>query len=348
MKKICALLLLPCLLLGASGCAALNGKTKYTKTYYDLFDTVTVVSAYDESQKSFDAHCEEVYRLLADYNRLYDIYNEYDGLTNLCTVNRLAGKQEVTVDSEIINLLSFGREVYDMSGGRTNICLGSVLTIWHKCREDARFFNPDDAKLPTMRELKAAGAHTDINDLVIDAKKSTVSFKDSELKLDVGAVAKGYAVEQVCREIEGRIWDSAVISVGGNVRTFGYKNDDGVSPFNIAVESPEGGNEGYLTAVKVNNRAVVTSGDYQRYYTVDGKKYCHIINPDTLMPAEFMQEVSVICDDSAMADAYSTTLFNMPIDEGVKLVNSLDGVEAVWLDCNGKVTRSNNYKDFEN
>ena len=101
-----------------------------------------------------------------------------------------------------------------------------------------------------------------------------------------------------------------------------------------------------MLKLNITDECIVTSGDYQRYYTVDGKKYCHIINPETLMPSEYMASVSVICKDSSFGDAMSTALFNMTIADGKKLVDSLDGIEAVWVDKKFNKTFSNGFNQY--
>lgn len=320
-------------------------KERYSTSFLELFDTASTIIAYDTSQEDFDAHFQQFYQKLEEYDKLYDIYNSYDGLVNLKTVNEKAKDGPVKVDSRIIDLLEYGKYAYELSGGKTNICFGTVLKLWHDCREHAINY-PDEAKLPDMDELKAAGEHTNINSLVIDKENSTVYFSDPELQLDVGAVAKGYAVEQVCSWAEENLWSSGAISIGGSVYTFGYKNDDGKTLWNIGIENPDTTANDYLLNVQVTDVSIVTSGDYQRYYTVDGKNYCHIIDPDTYMPAEYVASVSVICQDSALGDALSTTLFNMPIEDGKKLVESMDNVEAVWVDKNYEKTFSSGFKDY--
>lgn len=318
---------------------------KFTSSFVDLFDTASTIVAYDDSQEKYDEHYEQFYNELKRYDNLFDIYNHYDGITNLYDINKSAADSPVKADSEIINLLKFGKEAYDLTNGKTNICFGSVLKLWHAEREWATE-NPDDAKLPDSDALKEAAKHTSIDDLIIDEENSTVYFKDKELQLDVGAIAKGYAVSKVAEWAKKNLWSSAAISIGGNVATFGYKNNDGSTLWKIGIENPDKTADDYLMTVDITELSVVTSGNYQRYYTVDGKKYCHIINPDTLMPSEYMTSVSVICEDSALGDALSTGLFNMSIEDGKRLVEETDGVEAVWVDNSYNKTYSSGFEKY--
>lgn len=331
MKKLLCCLTAFALIFVCSSCAKPGKPQRFSSTFFDLFDTVSTVTAYDADQASFDTHSDQLHQRLEEYHKLYDIYNSYDGLANINTLNNEAGKAPVAVDERIIDLLSFGKEVYELSGGKTNICFGAVLSIWHRYREQGEN-DPAAAKLPDMAELEAAAEHTDINDLIIDRENSTVFFADPQLKLDVGAIAKGYAVSQVSKWARENLWSSALVNIGGNVCTFGYKESDGETPWNIGIENPDQNADGYLEIVQLADLSIVTSGDYQRYYTVNGKRYCHIIDPDTLMPAEYVSAVTVICDDSALGDALSTSLFNMPIEQGMTLVEDTPGVEAIWAD----------------
>lgn len=333
MKKLFCTVLAVIIAFSCCSCSGslVNKKERYQASFLDLFDTYSTVIAYDTNKQDFDSHYEQFYNKLKEYDQLFDIYNSYDGLVNLYTLNQQAKDSPVSVDSRIIDLLEYCRYVYDMSSAKTNVCFGSVLSIWHSFRQQG-IDNPESAVLPDMTDLKSASEHTDFDSLVIDKEAGTVYFSDPLLKLDVGAVAKGYAVREVCSWAKDNLWSSAAISIGGNICTFGYKNDDGKTLWNIGIENPDTSSGDYLANVKITDLSVVTSGDYQRYYTVDGKKYCHIIDPDTLMPSEYSSSVSVICRDSALGDALSTTLFNMPIEQGRELVEGMQEVEAVWVD----------------
>lgn len=353
MKRIVSLIIIAVMCISVTGCTAntknnnnkQSDKEKYTASFLDLFDTASTIIAYDESQEKFDEHYEQFHNELERYDHLYDIYKSYDGITNLYTINKTAGIEPVKVDNDIIELLKFSKYAYELTNGKTNICFGTVLELWHNEREIAKE-NPEDAKVPDEQALIDANKHTNIDDLIIDEENSTVFFNDSEMKLDVGAVAKGFAVSKVAKWANEELWTSAAISIGGNVAAFGYKNDDSSTLWKIGIENPDTTKDDYLLKVDITDLSVVTSGDYQRYFTVDGVKYCHIINPETLSSSNYMSSVSVICDSSALGDALSTGLFNMPIDEGVKLINSMDGVEAVWVDKDYNKTFSSGFEGY--
>ena len=239
--------------------------------------------------------------------------------------------------------------MYELTGGKINIAMGSVLGIWHDYREAAeQNASEADNTLPTQEELEVVAQHCDINDLVIDEKAKTVYLSDPEMSLDVGSVGKGYAVEMVCRAAEARGLTSALVSVGGNLRAIGTKPDG--SQWTGGVENPWNASEVYTNTnsifgspINMSDLALVTSGDYQRYFVVDGKRYHHIIDPDTLWPAAYYNGVTVLCPDSGMADCLTTALFCMPLEEGQKLVESLDGVEAMWCTPDKQATTSSGW-----
>ena len=320
-----------------AGCAAKPQKelTRYSTIFYDVFDTVTQVIAYCESEEEFTKQMEALHADLISYNQLYDIYNDYDGVVNVKTINDNAGKAPVQVDDRILSMLELAQKMYDTTNGKLNVAMGSVLNIWHNYREAAESHqNEADNTLPTQEELEAAAQHCDINNVVIDEQAKTVYLADPEMSLDVGSVGKGYAVEMVCQAAQARGLTSALVSVGGNLRAIGKKPDG--SQWTGGVENPWNASEVYTTdslfgaAINMSDMALVTSGDYQRYFVVDGKRYHHLIDPDTLWPAAYFNSVTVLCPDSGMADCLTTGLFCMPLEEGQKLVESLDGVEAMW------------------
>ena len=338
---------------GTSSSARSDGPQRYSTIFYDAFDTVTQIIAYCDSEEEFNTQMEALHADLLAYHKLYDIYNDYDGVVNIKTINDNAGVAPVAVDDKILGMLELAQTMYDTTDGKLNIAMGSVLNIWHNYRE-AALADDNDAnnQLPTQEELDAAAQHCDIHDLVIDEDAKTVYLTDPAMSLDVGSVGKGYAVEMVAQAAEARGLTSALISVGGNLRAIGTKPDG--SAWVGGVENPWDSSEVYTTAsstvaaVKISDRSLVTSGDYQRYYVVDGVRYHHLIDPATLWPATYFDSVSVLAPDSGMADCLTTGLFCMPLEEGQALIESLDGVEALWCTTDGQVLSSSGWDQFAN
>ena len=338
MRRKLSILLILCLLL--SGCAgkAEPEKKQYTATFLTLFDTVTSITGRADSEESFKAAAQAVHDELLEYHRLFDIYQNYDGLNNLKTVNDQAGKAPVVVDARIIALLRDCRHYYDATGGKVNAAMGSVLYLWHEARNDG-LDDPGNASLPAPEKLEEAAKHMDFSCVVIDETASTIYLTDPAMRLDVGAVAKGWSVQRVCENAPTGL----LISVGGNVCATGPKDPKG-TPWVVGIQNPDGG-ENYLHTLYISEGSVVTSGDYQRAYVVDGTLYHHIIDPDTCYPSEYWRSVTIVCSDSGLADALSTALFVLSQEEGQRLLDQFDA-EALWVDREGNLLYSPGFAEL--
>lgn len=328
-----------------SACSAFGGTHRYQAQFLELFDTVTTIIGYAKDEDTFSGYAQLIHDTLLEYHELYDIYDDFDGINNIKTINDNAGIAPVKVDQKIIDLLKFSREAYDLSDGKTNIAYGAVLSVWHEYRE-AGLDDPDNAKLPPMDVLKEKAQHTDINKIIIDEQNSTVYLEDPEMRLDVGAIAKGYATEKVAQLLEEKGIDNILLSVGGNVRAIGGR-DEKQKDWNVGIQNPDLESEDqYLMITQLQELSLVSSGDYERYYTVDGKRYHHIINPETLMPSQYFTAVSILTKDSGLADALSTTLFNMSLEDGKKLIEGLEGTEALWVLKDGSLVYSSGFEKY--
>ncbi|HBT63422.1 MAG TPA: FAD:protein FMN transferase [Ruminococcaceae bacterium] len=343
MKRIVTLLLACAMVFTSSSC--IQRKKRYEAQFLQLFDTVTTMVAYMDSRVEFEEFSVLIHDSLEEYHTLFDIYHDYEGIPNIKTINDNAGKRPVKVDSRIIDLLKFSKQAYTRTQGRCNIALGAVLKIWHDYRE-AGIDDPQNAALPKLSQLQEAAKHTDINHIIIDEGNSTVFLSDAEMSIDVGGVAKGYATEKVALLAKDKGYTSALLSVGGNVRAIGSKDGKG-KPWNVGIQDPDAsqGNTDLLVTA-IDDKSVVTSGSYQRYYTVDGKRYHHIINPETLMPSTYFKAVTIICRDSGIADELSTALYNMPYEQGVEYIDSLPETEALWILENGEIGYSSKFKQY--
>lgn len=320
-----------------------RNKNKYTAYSIDFFDTATSVTGYAKNRKTFDKVTEEIFSVFEEYHKLSNIYQRYDGLANLCTVNDLKDGQHecIKVDSRLIDMLLYAKEMYNKTNGNVNIAMGSVLSIWHNYRTFG-IDDPSSAQLPKKEKLEAARDHMNIDDIIIDEENSTVFIKDPKLTIDVGAIAKGYAVEMAARMLEEKGIEGYVINAGGNVRTVGLKGDG--TKWVAGITNPdEDSDDSYIAYLDLSGEALVTSGSYQRFYIVNGKSYHHIIDPETLMPAEGYLSVSIVAKSSAEADALSTALFCMSFKEGYALIESLPDVEAFWALSDGSFKESSGF-----
>lgn len=342
------LILLASQLVFFSSCDSVNKKQKFSEYYFDYFDTVTIITGYTETEEEFKSICEEIKTELNEYHKLYNIYLRYDGINNICVINDVTdGKHNVvTVDKKIIDLLLYSKEMYILTNGKINVAMGSVLSIWHKYR-NLGLSDPANAELPPTDLLEEAIKHTDFNKVEINKENNTVFLSDPEMMLDVGAIAKGYAVERIAEYLINKGVTDFLINIGGNVRTIGMgKNDE---PWKIGIENPNVEKQEeipHIEYLKLTNMSLVTSGCYQRFYEVNGKNYHHIIDPETLFPGDKYLSVSVLTKDSGLADALSTSLFLMSVEDGKKLVGTLENVEVMWVMPDGEQIYTDGFKNY--
>lgn len=338
MKRLLCLLLVSCLIL--SGCAARGReeKKRYNATFLTLFDTVTTIVGFADSEEDFRTVSQSIHDELLDYHRLFDIYNDYEGLNNLKTVNDQAGLAPVEVDSRIIDLLEDCKVYYEATGGRVNVAMGSVLRLWHEARSDS-INDPSNAYLPSKAALEEAASHVSLDAVILDREHSTVFITDPAVRLDVGAVAKGWSAQRVCENAPRGL----LISVGGNVCATGPKDETG-APWLVGVQDPDHSDRN-LRVLYVTEGSVVTSGDYQRAFRVDGRVYHHIIDPDTLYPSVYWRSVTIVCGDSGLADALSTALFLLPQEEGQAVLDQFNA-KAMWVDAEGNILCSPGFEEL--
>ena len=335
-RLLCGILLLAILL---SGCTAAKApeKKQYTASFLTLFDTVTTITGLSESEEAFREKTQAIHDELLVYHRLFDIYNSYEGISNLKTVNDAAGVAPVTVDRKIIDLLLDCRAYYDLTGGMVDVTMGALLQLWHEARNDS-LDDPANAYVPAASDLEEAARSRGWDHVIIDEAASTVYIDDPAIRLDVGAVAKGWAAQRVTENAP----EGLLISVGGNVCASGTKDAAG-TPWVVGIQDPDSSD--YLHTLYVTGGSVVTSGDYQRCYMADGKIYHHIIDPSTCYPGTLWRSVTVLCADSGLADALSTALFLLPLEEGMALAQQCEA-HCFWVDGEGETYMTPNFEDF--
>lgn len=349
-RRVCCLLLAGALLLcagcrrgGGQSSAPDTGYTRYTTQFFDTFDTVVQVNGYTRTQEEFEEYAEYIYDRFVQLDHLYDRFFEYSGVNNVRTVNQNAGIAPVKVEPELLEMLSFAKEWGEKSGGRVNIAMGPPLELWHNYREkyagmDLPEGTPD--AYPSMEALRAANEHTDLSKVVIDREAGTVFLEEEGMALDVGAVAKGCAAQLVADEVYEKGFHSFIISAGGNV-VAKDPPQDGVRAFwGIGIQDPFASvtdpDSPSLDVVFVKNQCVITSGDYQRFYMVGEERIHHIIDPETLWPANRYRALTVVTEDSGLGDFLSTCLYVMDYREGRALAEEL-GVMALWVFPDGRV-----------
>ena len=302
-------LLLLTLCIFHSGCSSAQ---EYTAYYFDYFDTFSTLTVYAESEEEFETYRQIVDEVFQEYHRLCNAYEPFDSVVNLYTLNQSAGQGPVAVEAPLYEFLEYCVDAYESSLGTVNIALGSVLQLWQEQ------MNADDPVVPSEEALAQAAQHTDISQMILDPDSQTVELLDPEMSLDAGALAKGYATAIAQEQLIEAGCESALLNAGGNIVCIGTY--PGLNGWNVGILNPDTSSETSLyTTWLVRDACVVTSGDYERYFEVDGVRYHHIIDPDALYPANRYHSVSIQCTDAAAADMLSTALFILPREEGEAL-----------------------------
>ena len=329
-----SLILVLCILCSLCACTAADGF--YQSVYYDVFDTVTVISGYSKSSKSFNEGSSRAYEKLKYLHRLFDAYNEYQGLNNLATVNKNAGIAPVAVDKELLELISYSKELCESTSGAFDVSCGALTLLWKNAA------NADTPVPPDEESIKSASELSGFDAVELDFVKGTVYITKAGARFDLGAVAKGYACDVAVDILknDGAL-SGASVSLGGNVYVFGVKSDG--DKWQVAVRSPF--EEGNLCTLSLADTSVVTSGDYQRFFMHGDKKYHHIIDPETGYPSERFSQVTVISESSALADALSTALFVMDYEEGMALAKEMN-VQVIWVDREENVHTTDGVKGY--
>ncbi|MBQ0072356.1 MAG: FAD:protein FMN transferase [Spirochaetales bacterium] len=300
------------------------------KVWYNFFDTVSYIYSYaGDSDELFNERTDSAADILYEYHKLFDIYYEYSGVNNLRTINLNAGGDPIKVDQKLIDFLLYAKELYGVTKGEMNIMMGSVLSIWHDARTAKTPYLPDRAL------LEEAYRHTSWESLEIDEENGTVRLLDPKASIDVGALGKGYATEMAGRYLEEIGATSYVLNIGGNIRIVGTKLDG--SGWRTGIKDPKNPDNAFKVELTIADCACVTSGSYEKYFVLDGVRYNHVIDRDTLAPAVYFDSLTIITDDSGLADALSTALFCMSYEDGLELTQSLGNVDVIWIFRDGSV-----------
>ena len=308
-----SLLLLSTLLSAAllSGC----GRHEYKERSGFFFDTYITVRAYETDDETLDG-------ALALCRKYDDLFSRTSETGDVWRINHSSG-QAVEVADETAELLRLSLYYAELSGGKFDITCGSVTSLWD--------FSAEQPSVPQADELAEALKYVGADRLSIDG--NTV-MAEQETQVDLGGIAKGYIADRLADYLRSRNVENAVINLGGNVIVLGDKYGE---QYNVGVQSPF--DDSYIGSLRVSDCSVVTAGTYQRGFESDGTYYHHILDLSTGMPADTgLEAVTVVTESSADGDALATLLFLLGEDEGMRLAQSLNGTEALFVSSNGTVT----------
>lgn len=359
MKKIMALLCLLGTMTFINKIELKASSDTLIQSEFEYMSTQILVSLYEGEQSNMDA-IEEIYKV---YDHLADNYegpnlDHEDPLyheNNLYTINENRGIGPVVVDEQLYDLIKLSIQYYNLSNGFFNPAIGNAIDIWKSAIYSDYMYDelPKTVFDQVQLDLSEISEDVDPADIVLNDTEHSVYIQNSNLKLDLGAVAKGYATQKVYEYLEEQNITKYMVNAGRSNIIVGIHPDDSETndrPFRVGLEDPlKIYQNGISGIVEVRNKAVVTSGNYEQYVTYQNKVYHHIISPFDFQPKQYYHVVTILGDDSGMLDAMSTALFSMPLNEATTLVNALD-LEAIFYMYDGSIETINiteNYRQSE-
>jgi thiamine biosynthesis lipoprotein len=246
--------------------------------------------------------------------------------SDIYKLNKNAGGEAVELKAETVSVLKKGIEYLNITGGTFNIGIGSLIELWG--------IGKDWQKVPSESEILQAKAHIDLVNLKID--NTMVSVKDPGMLIDLGGIAKGYAVDEAVRVLRENGISSGFVNMGGDVYALGRKPDG--SAWNVGIQNPEIGVGGVIAKIELVDQSIVTSGDYERYFIENDIHYHHILDPATGYPtSNELSSVTIISEKSIDGDALSTAVFVMGLEEGLSFIEGMENIEAVLVTKGKKV-----------
>jgi len=243
-------------------------------------------------------------------------------------INASAGIEPVQVSEDTFEVIQSSLHYGDLSKGAFDSTIGPLVTLWG--------IGSDNAKLPSQAEIDTKLPLIDYNSVILNIEDKTVFLPLQGMALDLGAIAKGYAADEMYRILDENKVNSAVINLGGNILVKGRKVDN--TPWRVGVQNPFDTRGAYIGVVSISDQTVVTSGIYERFFELDGQRYHHILNPATGYPVNNnLASVTIITSKSIDADAYSTVLFASGLEAGLELANGSNEIMAIFVTKDKKV-----------
>ena len=299
----------------------------FSKTGFALGTTCTV-TVYEAVE---EAILEGAFNVIARIENLMSISRDD---TELSEVNRAAGKEPVVVSRETYEVVKRGLEYSKLSHSRFDISIGPLVLLWGIGVTGGN--GTENQEIPRPDDIEAALSLVDYRKVVLEEAGQAIFLQEEGMILDLGGIAKGYAADMVAAYLQEKGVSRGIVNLGGNILAFGEKQSG--EPWKIGVQDPASSRGKPIGIVPVRDKAVVTSGVYERYFEVDGKRYHHILDTDTGFPVENnLLSVTIVSHDSITGDAWSTIVFSLGLHEGFKLIEETRGVEGILITGDNRI-----------
>ena len=321
---------------------------KESRIVMDTFCTITVVSpSRKEAKEAIEAGFTEI-------KRLEQLLNFFSADSEVTALNRASGREPVKVSRDTLDVIKKTVEIANYTDGAFDPTIGPLMRLWGFSNQ-----NPNPS-IPLEDKIKGALRFVDYKKIKINDMASQIFLEEKGMEIDLGGIAKGYAADRAIEAIKAKGIKAALVAIAGDIKTFGLKPD--LQPWKIGIQNPrpkteknediipplakggEGGlSEDIFASLYIKDKAISTSGDYQRFFIENGKRYHHILNPGTGYPAAGVISVSIIAPEGYMADGLSTGIFVLGPDKGIRLLESM-GIDGIIIDANKKIFFTKNLK----
>ena len=311
-----------------------NKKEKsYSSTYYNL-GTINEITLYNIKKNEGDRILKKCESILTDIDSKMSCQIS---TSEISKINKNAGRSYVKVSDNTYYVIKESINFSKISNDTFDISIGPIIDLWS--------IGTDNAKLPSNKEISNKLSLVNYKNILFDDKNKSIKLVNKNMKIDLGGIAKGYAADKICDYLKNdENLENALINLGGNIYVLGNKENN--KPFSIGIQDPTKPRGNSIGNIKVSNQSVVTSGIYERYFEKNNKIYHHMLNPHTGYPFDNnLSSVTIISNKSMTGDALSTTVFGLGIEKGLKLVQNLDNVDAIFITKDKKIYLSNNLKD---
>jgi len=327
-KRCVHVFLLMTVLVTISACSPQKEKVYLkSKVLMDTLITISVVSGSgDKAEKAID-------KAFGDLEKLDRLLNFFSDSSEVSEINRNAGLKAVVVSPETFEVLEKAIYASGKTNGAFDVTIGSVTTLW----DFHKRIKPENKRIKERLPL------VNYKNIILNKKSSSVYLKKTGMLIDLGGIAKGYAADKAAEALKRKGIKSGLVSISGDIKAFGLKPD--LKPWKIGIRNPRAENkeDEIMATIEMTDMAISTSGDYERYFIIDEKRYHHILNPKTGYPVDECRSVSIVAKDGAVTDPFSTGIFILGAEKGIKLLEEM-GIDGIIVDKNGKIHTTPNLR----
>lgn len=289
---------------------------------------ISVVTA----DKSFAT--DRIMEAIDEIRRIEKLFTTYDQSSQVNQINKNAGIQPVKVDKEVLDLIERSKKLSDITQGAFDITYGSI---------DKRLWNFDQGmtSLPDHKTAKRLVRLINYKNVITDNKECTVFLLEKGMRIGFGGIGKGYAAEKAKQLLKSKGVESGIVNAAGDLTTWGYQPNG--EPWTIGIAAPDSPRTPF-SYLDITDTSAATSGNYEKYVLIDGKKYSHTIDPKTGMPVSGIKSVTIICPNAEIADAMATPVMIMGVRVGLDMINQMKGIACIIIDDLDRIYTSKNIR----